>query len=262
MSITECTADFLTRNAENYKELTFLFAFLGAIVASLGLTTNSVSTIIGSMLLSPVGAIIIKGILQCYLSQYHKLDSEKIFGFANNLKPGNFDLPLLGRISVPNRWWWLEVIVMIVIVIITGWIIGMAWIGFSDPVDEETGERREIINSLPTNEMKERAKMSNALVMIPIAIIGGVALPYALRRNSTTKLLGISIATALLPPLANIGLALSYQTLGVEFTEEQTEEYSVTEALGTGTVIFLINFVLLLMCAGLSIKFICSQEMS
>ena len=44
---------------ENNRSNPILFSVLSAILASIGLGTNSYSTIIGSMLLSPIGSLII-----------------------------------------------------------------------------------------------------------------------------------------------------------------------------------------------------------
>ena len=57
--------------------------------------------------------------------------------------------------------------------------------------------------------------------------------------NSPVRLVAIGIATALVPPLANIGLSLSIQSK----TKEQ-QEY-VRAAIRTGIIIFLVNFVIL-----------------
>ena len=86
--------------------------------------------------------------------------------------------------------------------------------------------------------MKERANPINAIYMIVIALVCGIALPLSIIFNNNIRVVAIGIATALIPPLANIGLALG--TFGLE----GHREYS-TNAIITGAGIFLINLILL-----------------
>jgi uncharacterized membrane protein len=97
---------------------------------------------------------------------------------------------------------------------------------------------KKLNESWPTNEMKDRANPINAIYMIAIALVCGIALPLSLIFNNNIRVVAIGIATALIPPLANIGLALG------TFQMESQKEYS-TNAIITGAGIFLINMFLL-----------------
>ena len=57
--------------------------------------------------------------------------------------------------------------------------------------------------------MLERANPINSIYMIFIALLCGIALPISIIMDSGVRFVAIGIATALIPPLANIGLALS-----------------------------------------------------
>ena len=56
-------------------------------------------------------------------------------------------------------------------------------------------------------EMLDRANPINSIYSI--ALLCGIALPISIIMNSGVRFVAIGIATALIPPLANIGLALS-----------------------------------------------------
>ena len=114
---------------------------------------------------------------------------------------------------------------------------------------------------LPTKEMKERAKMENAWGMIFIATVAGFILPHAIRRKGAIRLVGINIATALLPPLVNIGLYLGLKVMKEQRGEmTKDEEEHITEAWMTGIVIFFINFIILLAITFFSLNFICKSQ--
>lgn len=104
--------------------------------------------------------------------------------------------------------------------------------------------------SIPTIEMIDRTKIENAIGMIFIAICAGIILPEAVRHKNATKMVGIGIATALLPPLVNIGMYFGIMIL-LNINEENREHLGMSmedarNAVLTGFVIFFINFGLML----------------
>ncbi len=124
---------------------------------------------------------------------------------------------------------------------------------------------------LPTAEMESRAKIENAWGMFFIAGVAGFILPWAIRRKNTIKLVGINIATALLPPLVNVGLYLGIKiirhvennkkTLTPEEKKKEEEEGKLLdEAWKTGLIIFAINFGLLFLISTLSLYFFCEGQ--
>jgi len=139
------------------------------------------------------------------------------------------------------------------ICIFIGFICGYVFYSLRDNTDFK----------IPTKEMIDRTKIENAYGMIFIAAAAGLVLPYAVRRKNAIRLVGINIATALLPPLVNIGLYLGIILKKREegtFTKGTEEYNSLMEAIGTGFLIFGINFILLLGISIGSLYIFCKGE--
>tara|TARA_B110001469_G_C9647631_1_gene328324 strand:- start:6003 stop:6926 length:924 start_codon:yes stop_codon:yes gene_type:complete len=187
----------------------FLMGLISSGLASIGLATNSATTILGSMLLSPIGALITKNIIYTFLTkQNYKLD-------------------------IKYKKWFLQVCMVLLLTLLLSYIFGKIFQKIKNPFTDE-----ELTKDWPTNEMKERANPINAIYMVFIALLCGVALPIALLHNSGVKLVAIGIATALIPPIANIGLSFSLKK------NEKNKEFK-KKAVITGISIFIINCVLL-----------------
>ena len=204
---------------ENYKNLlislndshnnnAFLMGIVASTLATIGLATNSQTTLIGSMLLSPIGALICKTILYSFLTQ-------------NGVK-----------LNVKYQRWFLQIVMVLVITLIISFCLGKLFSVLKNPFTKEP-----LTKDWPTNEMRERAKPINAIYMIIIALMCGIALPISLINNSGTKLVAIGISTALIPPISNIGLSLSMD-------KNKYKDYQ-KQAIITGSLIFLINCILL-----------------
>jgi len=194
---------------DSHKGNPVLFAILSAILASIGLATNSQTTILGSMLFSPIGSLINKSNI------YHFLRTNNI------------------RTRKKYKHWIKPLMVVISITIMISFLFSKMFSTYKNPFTN-----RKLNENWPTTEMKERANPINALYMIIIALVCGIALPLSIIFNNNIRVVAIGIATALIPPLANIGLALG--TFGLE----GHREYS-TNAIITGAGIFLINLILL-----------------
>jgi len=126
---------------------------------------------------------------------------------------------------------------------------------------------------IPTKEMEDRGKIENAIGMIFIAICSGIILPEAIRYKNTIRMVGIGIATALLPPLVNMGLYLAVWAMK---DKDENNKMKHTDKDGnrvipinteviygsilTSFVIFLINFVLLYWIAKTRLSNICDGE--
>ena len=188
----------------------FLMGTVSSALATIGLATNSQTTLLGAMLLSPIGSLLTKNILYSFLNkQNYTLDPK-------------------------YKKWFIPIIMVLLITLLISFLIGKALQMFNNPF---TGEK--ITKDWPTDQMLERADPINAFYMVFIALLCGVALPVALINNSGIKLVAIGIATALIPPIANIGLSLSLKkdTINNKKYEEN--------AILTGISIFVINCVLL-----------------
>jgi len=195
---------------DNHRSNPILFSFLSAILASIGLATNSYSTIIGSMLLSPIGNLItVKNV---------------------------YDILYEANVPLKEKYqnWMISVIIVVTIIIGVSYLIGKIFHIVINPFTKEP-----IDKNWPTEEMKSRADPMNVIYLIFIALTCAIALPLSILMNSPVRLVAIGIATALVPPLANIGLSLSFKSK----TKEQ-KDYD-RSAIKTGIIIFLVNFIIL-----------------
>ena len=143
---------------------------LGSILASHGLINNSLTSLIPAMLISPIGSLLIKS--------------------ATNI----IELIINPKIGVINSF---PIIVKFVIVLMVTIGIGYAY-GF--------GYNKYNPKDLPSKEMKARAEPSGLIEGTLIVIACAFAFPWASKHGDVTTLIAIGIATALLPPLVNIGL--------------------------------------------------------
>lgn len=195
---------------DNHRSNPILFSFLSAILASIGLATDSYSTIIGSMLLSPIGNLIT----------------------VKNVSD------LLREASVPLKSkyqnWIISIVVVVGIIVGVGYVVGKIFQAIRNPFTN-----KPVDENWPTNEMKSRADPMNVIYLIFIALTCAIALPLSTLMNSSVRLVAIGIATALVPPLANIGLSLS-----MRYKTPKQQEY-VNSAVKTGSLIFLVNFLIL-----------------
>lgn len=206
-SIKKTLLDILVTN---HRSNPILFSVLSGILATIGLGTNSYSTIIGSMLLSPIGNLI-------------------------NVK-NVYDILKEAGVPVKRKYqsWIITLMFVIGIVIGIGYIIGKIFILVKNPFTKES-----LTKEWPTKEMKDRANPMNIIYLLFIALTCAIALPLSILMNNPIRAVAIGIATALVPPLANIGLSLSMN----RDTKEQIEY--VNSAIRTGTIIFLVNFFIL-----------------
>ena len=195
---------------DNHRSNPILFSFLSAILASIGLGTNSYSTIIGSMLLSPIGSLI------------------NVTNVYDILKEANVPMKKKYQSRITTLF------IVIAIIISVGFVVGKIFSKLKNPFTNE-----KLTKEWPTKEMKERANPMNVFYLIIIALTCAIALPLSVLMNNPIRLVAIGIATALVPPLANIGLSLSMKRK----TQEQ-KDY-VKSAIKTGTIIFLVNFFIL-----------------
>lgn len=195
---------------DNHRSSPILFSILSGILASIGLGTNSYSTIIGSMLLSPIGNLI---------------NVKNIYDILNEA-----NVPMKRKYQS----WIVSLIFVVVIVVGIGYLIGKIFGLVKNPFTNEP-----LTKEWPTKEMKERANPMNVIYLVFIALTCAVALPLSILMNNPIRAVAIGIATALVPPLANIGLSLSMK----RETKEQNDY--VWKAIRTGTIIFLVNFFIL-----------------
>jgi ABC-type lipoprotein release transport system permease subunit len=159
------------------------YAFLSSIAAAIGLTTNSIPIIIGSMIISPIGNIIarLSIIIKLYFEKKHGFNKRKFFEV--------FFVQGLGAC---------------VIGIIVGYICGMIFAAIQT--------KEETFIQIPTNEMKNFTQIERSIGMVVISVVAGLILPEAIKSRNYTIITGISIAIALVPP-ATILIKITYMDL-------------------------------------------------
>lgn len=202
---TDIDAKLWTSLMDSHKSSPVLFSFIASFLASIGLATNSQTTILGAMLLSPIGSLINKNtVASLLISRGHNVGKS----YSHWIRP---------------------LIVVIAITLLVSYLFGAIFSKFVDPF---TGVK--VSETWPTEEMKSRSNPINAFYMIFIALVCGIALPMAILTNSSVKFVAIGIATALIPPVANIGISLSVKDVKYK-----------KQSIITGASIFLINVFLL-----------------
>jgi uncharacterized membrane protein len=198
---------------DSHRSSPILMSFVAGGLASIGLATNSATTILGSMLLSPIGALINKSNIYWILNQ-NKVKLNKKYSH-----------------------WIFPLFMVILITISISFLLGKIFMKLKNPFNGE-----KLSNNWPTKEMRERAEPINVIYMMFIALLCGIALPITIIMGSGVKFVAIGIATALIPPLANIGLAFA---LNDENNQDDAISSYRTKAIIVGTSIFLINLILL-----------------
>ena len=232
MSIDSDTLNRLKLSLEDsHRSSPILFGFISSLLASIGLATNSQTTILGAMLLSPITSLINKNNI------YHLLRKHNI--------------------NLENKYkhWLKPLLIVIAITLIVSYVFGVV---FSNIINPFTGER--VIEKWPTKEMKERADPINVLYMVIIALLCGLALPMSILTNNSVRFVAIGIATALIPPLANIGISFSYKINNEDAKKrEERNKYRKT-AIITGLCIFLINLLLLWLPSKYLLEVFCQSQ--
>ena len=207
---------------ESHRSSPVLMAIIAGGLAAIGLATNSQTTILGSMLLSPIGSLINKSNLYWLLKK-------------NNIK-----------LERKYSYWFVPLLFVILITILVSYIFGLIFSRLNNPFTKE-----KLTKEWPTKEMLDRANPINSIYMIFIALLCGIALPISIIMNSGVRFVAIGIATALIPPLANIGLALSLDNDVSKTTSLETNIVDKTgmtykqRAIFVGASIFIINMLLL-----------------
>ena len=139
---------------------------IGSIICSTGFTTNSETTVIGSMLISPIGGLIMK------------------FG-----KEG---FKRKGRIRSKGQLMEYKLIAMFIVPIIIGFLCGYI---FKQPGGTDVVEGRG------------KTLVQDPNLLIASAVIAGAA-GILFNWGDKITMVGIGIATALLPPLVAVGYSL------------------------------------------------------
>jgi hypothetical protein len=215
---------------ESYSDTPFMSALIAGSLATIGLAINSTSTVIASALISPIGTFIIQANLLQFLKKYNY----------------NFK-------GLKNSPWYIPLLLVVITTLVVSYSIGKAIIFFDNPF---TGE--PLNKDWPTREMGLCSNPMNGIYFVPIALLCGLLLPLLIVNNNISGFVGIGIACSMLPPIANIGLSLNFKYNPLVHPPE-LKNYK-KNAVFTGTAIFLINLVLLLLPSRLLMDSILSKN--
>ena len=179
------------------------------------------------MIISPIGILI--------LVLAHDVTALKIFG---SKVPKNISKRLKAAPGV--------FFIILFITLFIGFFYGAIFAKFKDKT------------KLPSKEMENRSNNKGLWESFLVAVVCAVALPKGFKHDDTALLMAIGIATALLPPLVNIGV-----TYGVHYSDENRMENSnqkVRSAFKFSSLIFIINFLTLSLGVYAYMRLTCVQS--
>jgi len=206
-NIINCLKDYNKINSITLRG-TVTRTLLASLMASDGLLNNNLASLLPSMLISPIGSLLLD--ISMNAVAINNIGFKHLYssGF------GNFKFYQLILIFL----------LVILITIMTGIIFGAVH-----------GAYKKL--TLPTVEMKKRSQRDGMYTSAIIASICAIALPIAYSKKDVATLIAIAIGTSLLPPVANIGL-----TIGTYHTQpEAYKEYPINKSIKYGLLIFILN---------------------
>ena len=190
---------------------------LASMLAATGLMSNSATTLIAAMLVSPLGSPILRSSMGLALENY----PEFWMGVRNELG-------------------------YVVIAIIVGYLFGLA--KFSTEKDEKGG------NELP-GEVTARSDWGDMWWAAGlVAILGGGVLAYSQRKLDGGLIVAIGIGAALLPPVVNAGLLWARATIPKNEKTYSREELFKKGWNSLG--LWGVNYTLVLLAAWATFKYV------
>lgn len=172
---------------------------VGSIICSTGFTTNSETTVIGSMLISPIGGLIMK------------------FGKEGFKKKG--------KIRSKGQLMEYKLAAMFLVPIVVGFLFGLL-----------------VKQSSETDVVEGRGKtlVKNPYLLLASAIIAASA-GILFNWGDKITMVGIGIATALLPPLVAVGYSLGKE---IKTNKNEGVQLGINDAMASSGL-FAINFMAL-----------------
>lgn len=147
-----------------------LYCFVGAVLAAIGLATNSSVTIVAAMLVSPLMGPIVGIAVGCVVK-------------SGRLVKTAVKCELAG----------------IAVVYIIGILAGIVFSPF----------RGDHAFSFPTFQMLDRGIPAGILFGAAIAFVSGIGVALSVSQGAVNSLVGVAISAAVLPPICNSGMLLS-----------------------------------------------------
>uniref|UniRef100_A0A7S0RRS5 TIGR00341 family protein n=1 Tax=Chlamydomonas leiostraca TaxID=1034604 RepID=A0A7S0RRS5_9CHLO len=186
-----------------------MYILIAAIIATLGLISNSGVMIIASMLLSPLMGPILGFSLGTMMFDHHLMLTGLVCEFIGILET-----------------------------FMVGFVMGLICSGWTDVPKRY---------NWPTAEMASRGDVPNLLLGFFFAVPSGAGVALACTQGGVNSLVGVAIAASLLPPICNAGLNIGFGLVGAARHHlDPHNVYNENEFLRIGGVsfaLFVINVV-------------------
>tara|TARA_B100001057_G_C22599509_1_gene852183 strand:+ start:92 stop:838 length:747 start_codon:yes stop_codon:yes gene_type:complete len=232
INIINCLKQYNDINKETLSSI-LARTVLASLLASNGLLNNNLTSLIPAMIISPIGSLLLDLTINFISLTSFNLTAKSIKS--------------IGLLNINKQL--LSFLLIILLAIIIGVIYGNIYVRYKKV-------------ELPTKEMKSRMDKSAIIESIIIAVACSIALPISYIRKDVSTLISIAIATALLPPLVNIGIVLgTYYTHNDYYRDTElnpiNNEGIIKKAIKYGSIIFLINATALILASFAYIKYKC-----
>jgi len=199
-------------NKTNIFKNYYLKTVLSSVLASNGIINNSNLSLLPSMIISPIGTLI--------LLLFHDLSIQNSFRNKTDIK-------IISRIkNTPYT-----IIISIIITLAVSFLYGFVY--------TKTIKKTK----LPSKEMSDRISGKRIWQTFLISLVCAVALSQALKNDDILLIMSIGIATSLIPSLVNIGL-----NYGIHRADKFRMKHSLQNVINAkkfGIATFLINFITL-----------------
>lgn len=230
-TIKKCIIEY---TGSNKTSITSVIAktILAAFLACNGLLNDLITSLIPSMIISPLGSLLLDTTIFSISKQTFK---------NSNMKNS------IGTKSIYDMIFLFIFTIFITIAI--GVIYGYIYV-------------LKHAKDFPTETMVGAQDKNHIYETIIIVSLCTITLPLAYKRKDVATLISIGIATALLPPLANIGITIGTYMAKPEFYKNYMQKKKIDnpimESFKYSSIIFGINSIALIIASYLYINFECS----
>lgn len=172
------------------------FVLLAAWVAAMGLISNSVATVIASMLLSPLMGPCLAG--KSLTSSYYLLHfflGSVYLQFSLSLPPPSGAFGAILRKGQLVKLGLMNELISLMACILMGFIIGAIVVPAQIPT----------VQSWPSPEMVNRGNANGLVMGVCVAIPSGMGVALSVLGRNSGGLTGVAISLSLLPPAVNAG---------------------------------------------------------
>ena len=173
------------------------FVLLAAWVAAMGLISNSVATVIASMLLSPLMGPCLAGksLTRLFIHFIFFLAQYTYNSLSLSLSPPSGAFGAILRKGQLVKLGLMNELISLMICILMGFIIGAIVVPAQIPT----------VQSWPSPEMVNRGNANGLVMGVAVAIPSGMGVALSVLGRNSGGLTGVAISLSLLPPAVNAG---------------------------------------------------------